>query len=218
MYLVGIEMIHLMCMCVTKRKNKQTMQCILHRETIPFHASFTLLLVFIPPSISQTWLKCSSYQRLCWTTGREKKKQWDGEKNEAEKSKASFTAWRFSSFTGGKKKRTQTFKLFFLPLSPALFLSPYSPQLLKPPRYLSTTPLQRKLNSLRRTNISVTLFFPHSIDIIPSALFSPITLCHVTIWMIRAVQWLGQREECWGWKVAELHMLSGDKCDNWRCF
>ena len=85
MYLRGIEMIHLMyCMCVTKRKNKQTMQCILHGETIPLHASFTLLFVFIPPSISKTWLKCSSFQRLCWTRG---KKRWDwGEKKMKRKS------------------------------------------------------------------------------------------------------------------------------------
>lgn len=111
------------CMCVTKRENKQTMQCVLHRQTILLSASFTLLFVFTPASISKTWLKCSSYQRLCWTTGEKKKRQWDGKKNEAEKSKASFTAWRFSSFTGGKKKR-QTFKLYSLPFSPALSLSP----------------------------------------------------------------------------------------------
>lgn len=120
------------CMCVTKRKNKLTMQCILHRDTIPLRGSFTLLFVFIPPSISKTWLKCSSYQRLYWTTG--KKRQWDGKKNEAEKSKASFTAWRFSSFTGGEKKRTQTFKLFSLPLSPSVSLSlPFSSAAESPP-------------------------------------------------------------------------------------
>ena len=32
--------------CVIKRKNKQTMQCVLHRDNTP--ASFTLLFVFIP--------------------------------------------------------------------------------------------------------------------------------------------------------------------------
>lgn len=118
------------CMYVTKRKNKQTMQCILHRETIPLHASFTLLFVFIPSSISKTWLKCSSYQRLCWTM---KKTQWDGKKNEAEKSKASFTAWRFSSFTGGEKKSTQTFKLFPLPHFPLSLSLPFSSAVEKPP-------------------------------------------------------------------------------------
>lgn len=144
------------CTCVTKRKNKQTMQCILHRETIPLHASFTLLFVFIPSSISQTWLKCSSYQCLCWTT---KERQWDGKKNEAEKSKVSFTAWRFSSFTGREKKRTQRLKLFSVPLSLPLSLSlPFSSAVQKTPWYLRTTPLHYKLNSLPRTTFQSHFF------------------------------------------------------------
>lgn len=168
------------------------MQCILHRETILLHGSFTLLLVFIPPSISKTWLKCSSYQHLCWTT---KKRQWDGKKNEAEKSKASFTAWRFSSFTGGEKKRTQTFKLFSLPLSPSVSLS-HSPQQLKTPLIPEDNPTCIKSSiASPEQHFSHTYFLSQSIDIIPRALFSPITLFHGAIGAIGAVPWLGLREE-----------------------
>lgn len=123
------------------------------------------------------------------------KKNWVWKKNEAEKSKASFKAWRFSSFTGGEKKRTQTFKLFSLPISPSVSLS-HSPQQLNPPDTWGQPRCITSSIASPEQHFSHTLF--QSIDNIPSALFSPITLCHVAIWTISAVLWLGLREECRG--------------------
>lgn len=79
----------------------------------------------------------------------------------------------------------------------------------KTPWYLRTTPMHHRLNSLPRTTFQSHFF--QSIDIIPSAPFSPITLCHVVIWAISAVPWLGQRGVPGLGKVLQSHVLSGDK-------
>lgn len=114
------------------------------------------------------------------------------------KVKSIFTAWCFSSFTGGKKKRAQTFKLFSLPHAPSVSLSP--PILLSnptpPPRYLRTTPLHQKLYSRHRTTFQSHIS-SQGIDIIPSALFSSITLCYIAIWVISTEPWLGLRGALW---------------------
>lgn len=90
-----------------------------------------------------------------------------------------------------RKDRHSNFILF-----PSLLLCLFHPfsSAAEPPRYLHL-----KLNSLPRTTFQ-SHFFPlfQSIDIIPSALFSPITLCHAVIWVIGTVPWLGLREECGG--------------------
>lgn len=90
-----------------------------------------------------------------------------------------------------RKDRHSNFILF-----PSLLLCLFHPfsSAAEPPRYLHL-----KLNSLPRTTFQ-SHFFPlfQSIDIIPSALFSPITLCHAVIWVIGMVPWLGLREECGG--------------------
>lgn len=181
------------CMCVTKRENKQTMQCVLHRQTILLSASFTLLFVFIPASISKTWLKCSSYQRLCWTTGEKKKK--DSEMGRKMKRKSQKHLLQRDAFhpsqAARRKDRHSNFILF-----PSLLLCLFHPfsSAAEPPRYLHL-----KLNSLPRTTFQSHFFsLFQSIDIIPSALFSPITLCHAVIWGIGTVPWLGLREECGG--------------------
>lgn len=55
-------------MHVCDKERKQTNNAVYFAYTDnTLHASFTLLFVFIPSSISKTWLKCSSYRRLCWT-------------------------------------------------------------------------------------------------------------------------------------------------------
>ncbi len=144
-------------MCVTKKKNKQTMQCILHRETIPLHASFTLLFVFIPPSISKTWLKCSSYQRLCWTT--EKKDSEMGRKMKRKSQKHLLQRDAFHPSQAARRKEHRYSNFFLFPSLP-LSLSPILLSSQNLPWYPRTTPLHHKLNSLPRTTFQSHFFFP----------------------------------------------------------
>lgn len=170
------------CVCVTKRgkTNKQCSVFCIERQypSMPLSPS---VFVFIPPSISKTWLKCSSYQRLCWATG--KKRQWDGKKKIKRKSQKRLLrrdAFHPSQAARRKEHRHSNFFLFpSLPLSLSfsLFL-PFSSAAKKPPWYLRTTPPHHKLNSLPRTTFQSTFF--QSIDIIPNAPFSPITLCNLS--------------------------------------
>lgn len=120
------------CMCVTKRENKQTMQCVLHRQTILLSASFTLLFVFIPASISKTWLKCSSYQRLCWTTGGEKKKTVRWEEKWSGKVKSIFYSVTLFILHRRQEEKTDIQTLFSSLLSCSVSFT-HSPQQLNPP-------------------------------------------------------------------------------------
>lgn len=120
------------CMCVTKRENKQTMQCVLHRQTILLSASFTLLFVFIPASISKTWLKCSSYQRLCWTTGEKKKKTVRWEEKWSGKVKSIFYSVTLFILHRQQEEKTDIQTLFSSLLSCSVSFT-HSPQQLNPP-------------------------------------------------------------------------------------
>lgn len=145
-------------MCVTKRKNKQTMQCILHRETILLHGSFTLLLVFIPPSISKTWLKCSSYQHLCWTT-KKKTVRWE-EKWSGKVKSIFYSVTLFILHRRREEKNTDIQTFFSSPLSLCLSL-PFSSAVENPPDTRGQPHLHQKLNSLPRTTFQSHLFsFP----------------------------------------------------------
>lgn len=168
------------------------MQCILHRETIPLHASFTLLFVFIPASISQTWLKCSSYQRLCWTA--EKNVRWE-EKWSGKVKSIFYSVTLFILHRRQGKKRTQTLKLFFPPPCSLCLLSILLSNW-KPPDTWGQT--RRITSSIASPEQHLRLFLSQSIDTIPGALFSPITLCCVAVWLISAAPWLGLRDECHG--------------------
>lgn len=145
------------CMDVTKRKNKQTMQCILHRETIPLHASFTLLFVFIPPSISKTWLKCSCYQRLCWTMKKKDSEMGRKMKRKSQKHLLRRDAFHPSQAVRRKAHRHSNFSLF--PISLCLSLSPILLSSWKTPWYLRTTPPHHELNSLPRTTLQSHFYF-----------------------------------------------------------
>lgn len=116
------------CMWQGGKANKQCGIFCIDRQYPPclFHPPFCFhSSLYYQNMIKMQFLPAS----LLNNENKKKNRQWDGKKNEAEKSKASFTAWRFSSFTGGEKKSIHTFKLFLL-LHLPLF---HSPQQSHPP-------------------------------------------------------------------------------------
>ncbi len=149
MHLEGIEIVRDdppdVCVWQRGKTNKQCCVFCIERQypSMPLSPSF---FVFIPPSISKTWLKCSSYRRLCWTTWKQTvrwEEKWSG------KVKSIFygvTLFILHRRREEKNTDVQTF-LSSLPLS----LSPILLSSQKAPWYLRTTSWHHKLNSLPRT-------------------------------------------------------------------
>lgn len=163
--------------CMWQRKNKQTNNAVYSAQSDKTPPC--LLFVFSPPSISKTWLKCSSYQRLCWTM--KKQRHWDGKEKWSWKVKSIFYGMRLFIHRQweGKAHRHSNFSLF--PISLCLSLSaavkPLTPE---------DNPAVTQSQWPSQNDTSIEHLFQRT-DIIPSAPFSPITLCHVAIWVIVAV-------------------------------
>lgn len=150
--------------CMWQRGKTNNAAFFLHRQTIPLCASFTLPFVSIPPSISKTWLKCSSSKHLCWTQKKKKNWQRDGRRKWGGKSQTQLLqrwGFYFSSFTDMWKTHRH---------STACTAASHSP-----PRYPRTSPQQCRTQWPSLNNTSLTFLF-QSVVKIPTAPFSPITL------------------------------------------
>lgn len=164
------------------------MQCILHSQTIPPCASFTLPFVSIPPSISKTWLKCSSSKHLCWTLKKTDSEM--GGENEAEKVKRNFYSVRgafhlFHHSQPCEKHRHSNYSLYRLY---QCLTSPPTPGPLIPED--NPTAMQY---SIAFPEQHFTHIFFQSVVKIPTAPFSPITLFVV----YRGAAWETERK-AWG--------------------
>lgn len=150
---------------LSKIKDK-TFKCVLHIETMHFCTPFTLSSCFYSLLYQPNMIKMQ-FQPASLLSSRKRECEM-GRKVEPISQSIFYSIVLFILHWRHEENNTDI-QLFIYPSSSAV----------KPPRIPEDNPIESLVQQPHQNNISVTFFY--SIAIIPSALLSPITLCHVPV-------------------------------------